>query len=184
MPLFTSRREKHLWLWTFAVVLAIFSTLFVGRPLAKLFSSQDVQAVIFVLGMLLVGVTMLVHALKVKPGKMELVLWLGITAVYAMFFLRLGLPERSHLIEYSVLAIFIHQALTERRSQGKQFGNPAIVALALAFLIGLVDECIQFSLPNRVFDPVDIFFNGMAATLAIGFALGLGWVRKRLNREM
>lgn len=183
MPLFTSRREKHLWLWVLAVLLAIFSTLFVGQPLAELFRNQDVQAVIFLLGMLLVGLTILVHALRKKVHQIELALWLGITAVYAMLFLRLGLAERSHLIEYSVLAIFIHRALIERRSQGKLIAWPALLALVSAFIIGVLDEGIQFFLPNRVFDPVDIFFNGMAATLAIGFTVGLDWVRKRLNRD-
>jgi hypothetical protein len=181
MPLFTSRREKHIWFWTFTVLVAIFSTLFVGQPFANVLADQNVQAIFFVLGMLLVGAAMVMHGLRNQPGKFEIAILLGIVAVYTMFFLRLGITERSHLIEYSVLAIFIHQALLERVSQGVQIHLPALIAWVATVLIGIIDECIQIFLPNRVFDPIDILFNGMAATMAIGCNLVLTWVRKRFG---
>ncbi len=43
MPLFTSSREKHLWIWAFSVFAAIFSTLFIGQPLARLLANQNIQ---------------------------------------------------------------------------------------------------------------------------------------------
>ena len=182
MGLFTSSREKHLWIWSFAVLTTIFSTLFIGQPLARLFGNQDVRAVVFVLVMILVGATIIIHALKTKPGKVEITLLLGIVAVYIMFFLRLGMPERSHLMEYSVLAIFIHKAIIERVNQGKQIRWPALLSFFLAFLIGVVDECIQIILPERVFDTDDIIFNAMAVAMAIGSCVVLAWVSKRMGR--
>jgi VanZ family protein len=100
-----------------------------------------------------------------------------------MFFLRLGIPERSHLIEYSVLAIFIHKAFAERVSQGNKIAMPALLSFAVTFLIGVLDECIQLFLPNRVFDALDILFNGIAVTLAIGSNVFLVWVRKRITEH-
>ena len=182
MSLFTSSREKHLWFSAFAVFIAIFSTLFVGQPLISIFGNQDIQAVIFLLGMILVGVTILLHVLKTKPSKIEIVILLGIVAVYTMFFLRLGIPERSHLIEYSVLAVFIHKAITERVNQGKQITFPALLSFIVTFLIGVFDECIQIILPNRVFDPLDILFNGFVVTMAIGLRVVYSWVRKQMSR--
>ncbi|NNK76749.1 MAG: VanZ family protein [Maribacter sp.] len=179
MTLFTSKREKKLWLWAFVVFLGIFATLFFGQPLADLFSSQDLRAIIFVLVMILVGITILVHALKTKPSRNELTLWIGLLAVYTMFILRLGMAERTHLMEYSVLAIFIHSAFMERVDQGKQIRFPALTALVSTFLIGVLDECIQIFLPNRYFDPEDIIFNCMAATMAIGSSMILNWARMR-----
>lgn len=178
--LFTSRREKRLWLWALAVLVAIFSTLFVGRPLLNVLGEQNIQAGIFLLGMLLVGVVILIHGLRSRPGKVEMVTLLGIAAVYIMLFLRLGLPERSHLIEYSVLAIFIHKALLERKIQGKHIPQPALLAILIAFLIGVLDEFIQIFLPDRVFDPTDMLFNGIAVIMAIGASSFLSWVRKRI----
>ena len=180
MPLFTSSREKQLWSWSFVVFAAIFSTLFIGQPLARILANQNIQAVFFVLGMVLVGATIVVHGIKTKPSKLEIAILLGIAAVYIMFFLRLGIPERSHMIEYSVLAIFIHKALTERVSQGNKIPMPALLSFAVTFLIGAFDEFIQIFLPNRVFDPLDILFNGIAVTLAIGSNVILTWARDRI----
>ena len=182
MSIFTSTHEKRLWLGVFVVTATIYSTLFISQPLAKLLSDQNVHAAFFLLGMFLVGAAVVVHALKTKPSNIELSVLLGIIALYVMFFLRLGLPERSHLIEYSVLAIFIHKALVERAIQGKKIPRPALYALIIAFSIGLLDECIQIFLPNRVFDINDIYFNGIAVTMAIGSTLVLSWLRKRFKR--
>ncbi len=183
MPLFTSSREKHLWVWAFLVFVSIFSTLFIGRPLARLLGNQDVQAVIFLMAMLLIGAAILVHSLQAKPSKIEAVTWLGIAAVYTMFFLRLGMAERSHLIEYSVLAIFVHKAIAERKDQGRQIQRPALLSLVITFLIGLLDECIQLFLPHRVFDPWDILFNGIAVTMAIGSRVVLSRVRLHMGKS-
>ena len=183
MTLFTSSREKRLWLWAIAVLVTIFSTLFVGQPLIRLLSDQNVRAVIFLLVMILIGAAIVMHALKTKPGKIELALLLGIVAVYTMFFLRLGMPERSHLMEYSVLAIFIHMALIERASQEHKILKPALLAFVFTLIIGVLDECIQIFLPGRVFDFIDIQFNGLAALLAIGSRVALQWVRKKLNKN-
>ena len=178
MSFFTSSREKKLWLWALAVLAAIFSTLFLGQPLEQLFSSQDFRAVIFVLVMFLVGVTIILHGIKTNPGKIEISIIIGIAAVYIMFILRLGMPERSHLMEYSVLAIFIHKAILERTSQGKHIPLPALLSIVITFLIGGIDESLQIIIPDRVFDPEDIIFNGFAGLMAIGSYKLITWVSK------
>ncbi len=182
MSLFTSSREKKLWFWALAVVIALFATLFIGRPLANQLRDQNIQAIFFSIAMLLIGAAILVYGLRTKPGKTEILVWLGIIAVYILFIFRLGAPERSHLIEYSVLAIFIHKALVERSVNGKLVLMPAPFALALTFLIGVLDESIQLILPNRVFDAEDILFNGLATLMALGSKIILTWVRKRMGK--
>lgn len=183
MSLFTSSREKKLWLWVLVVIAAIFSTLFIGQPLFKLLANQNLQAAYFLLGMALVGATIIVHGLKTKSSKFEISLWLGLAGVYTMLFLRLGLPERSHLMEYSVLAVFIHKAISERINQGKRIPFPAFLSFLITFLIGVMDECLQIFLPNRVFDPEDIVFNGMAAAMAIGASSLLSWGRRKWKKK-
>ncbi len=181
-PLFTSSREKQLWLWAVAVIVAIFTTLFLGQPVINFLSNQDTQAIFFSMGLLLVGITIIIHAVKTKPGKTQLAVWLGVAAVYIMLFLRLGLTERSHLIEYSVLAIFIHKALSERLQSQNKIVKPALLAFILTFLIGVLDESIQQFVPNRVFDPLDILFNGIAVTMALGASLIIAWIRRLKNK--
>jgi len=178
MPLFTSKREKTLWIWALIVLVTIISTLFLGQPFARELRDQNIQAVIFVLGMLLIGVAIIFHAIRTKPGRFEIALIFGIAAVYLMFFFRLGAPERSHLIEYSALSILIHSAFIERINQGKTIRMPALLAVLLSFLIGVLDESIQLLIPSRVFDTQDIVFNGLAVSMAIGSRILFIWIRK------
>ena len=105
---------------------------------------------------------------------------LGVVAAYLLVFVRMSIPtERSHLIEYGVVALFIHEALTERASHGRRVPAPTLLAVLAATLIGVVDECIQLVLPSRVFDPIDMLFNLLAAVMAVTASSALGWARKR-----
>ena len=56
---------------------------------------------------------------------------------------------------------------------------PAVLAIAIAGSVGVIDELIQALLPNRVFDPRDILFNVVAAVLAVGAIKALRWARHR-----
>jgi hypothetical protein len=144
---------------------------------------QDLQGALFFFTMIAIAITVLLHGLLTRPGISEFTIWRGLSAVYVMLYSRLGFAERSHLFEYSVLVIFIHKALIERTIQGKNIPNPAIAAFLVAFVIGILDEFIQLFLPSRVFDPIDILFNGFAAFMAIGASMVIMWVRKKISNE-
>jgi VanZ family protein len=144
---------------------------------------QDLQGVLFFYTMIAIAVTVILHGQITRPGKAEITIWLGLSAVYVMLYSRLGFAERSHLFEYSVLAIFIHKALIEREIQGKKKSKPALFAFLTAFAIGVLDEFIQLFLPSRVFDPIDILFNGFVAFMAIGASMAILWVRKKISKE-
>ncbi len=173
-----STREKRLWLWALLIVLAIFTSLFIGQPLQEQLRSQNLQAGLFLLGMALVGGTILVHGIRFRPGRVELTVLIGVVAVGFMLFFRLGAPERSHMIEYSVLAVFVHGALVERL--GPQAVKSAILAFFVTFIIGVIDETVQMVIPHRVFDFEDIVFNGIVIGVAIIASMVLHWIRRRL----
>ncbi len=181
LPFFSSDRERRLWAWTLAVVGAIYATLGLASTLAGALSDGQ-AAVGFLVAMLLVGLSILTQGLKTRPGGVEIGVALGIAVVYLMVFFRMAIPERSHLIEYSVVAVLIYEAITERASQGRRVPVPALLAVLAASLVGVFDECIQWFLPSRVFDPLDILFNVLAGVMAVVACVVLGWARRRVGR--
>lgn len=183
-PLFASRREQHLWGWALAVVAAIFSTLGWVPTLARFLRDHGLLEGLFVLGLILIGAAILAQGLTWRPRGIEIGVALGIVATYLLVFARMAIPEeRTHLIEYGVVAVFVNEALTERASQGRHVPVPALLAVLATAVVGLLDECIQAFLPNRVFDYRDIVFNGLAAVMAVAASVALAWARRRRNRN-
>ena len=179
-PLFASKRERRLWAWTLAVVATIYSTLGLARTLAGSWGDSALGAGLFALCCVMILAIVVTRGLKRRPGGAEIGVAVGIAAVYLLVLARMSSPtERAHLIEYGVVALFIHEALMERVSQGRRVPAAALLAASLAILLGVIDEFIQLYLPSRVFDPVDIGFNVLAAVMAVTASSALGWVRKR-----
>ena len=187
MRLFSSRRERRLWLWTLAVVVAIYSTLGLTGTLAESLRAHgllEAASVLgFVTGMFLVGAVVVTQGIKVRVGEVEIAVAVGLLAAYLLVFVRIAsLEERSHLIEYGVLGVFIYEALAERASRGRRVPVPPLLAVLATAALGMVDEGIQWFLPNRVFDPQDILFNLLAGTMSIGAVMVLAWARRRTTR--
>ena len=180
MDLFTSDRERRLWLWALAAVVAIYSTLGLARTLAGILQDHGILGASFVFAMFLIAAAVIAQALTRPTGVIEIGVLLGVVAVYGMVFLRMAIPEeRSHLIEYGIVALLIYEALSERASQGRHVPRTALLAIAVTTVIGVIDECIQAVLPSRVFDIRDILFNFLAGVMAITASAALGWARRR-----
>ena len=64
MPDFSSSRERRLWVWALVVVVAIYSTADLARPLADALRESgllELTSDLFDIGMLLVGAMIQVH---------------------------------------------------------------------------------------------------------------------------
>lgn len=180
-PLFASRRERRFWILTLLAVAAVYANLLFASLLTDLLHDHDLAVAGFVGGLLLVSATVLALGLRLRPRGIELGVALGIIVVYFMLFLRLTLPERSHLMEYGVVAAFTYEALTERRHQGRHVPAPALLAVGVTSAIGVLDEAVQALIPTRVYDPQDILFNVLAAFMAVTAIALLRWVRRRVD---
>ncbi len=184
MSLFKSPHEKRLWLWVLLVLVGIYGTLGLARTFTGYLRDREMLTAAFILGLILVVASIVVHGLRTKASKLEVSVWIGIIAVYLLVALRLSIAEeRGHLVEYGILAIFIHKALLERKKHGGLVKYPALSAMILATFFGVIDECIQLFLPSRVFDPMDMLFNTFAATMAIVSSLFLQWARRKTLGE-
>ncbi len=161
---------------------AIYSTLGLAGTLAETLREYELLEVssLVLFAMFLLGATIFTLGIRLRPGGAEVAVLLGLTFVYLLLFLRttVGPAERTHLMEYGVLGVFVHEALAERISQGRRVPVPAVVAVVLTAALGVVDEGIQWFLPNRVFDPVDMLFNFLAATTSVAAVVVLGWARQ------
>ncbi len=183
--LFTSDRERRLWLWAAAVIVAVYSSLGVAGTLAEFLRERGLLEVSFVLGFVLVIAAIAGSALQRRPGRRETWVGLGVAASYAMVVVRMGIgpAERTHLFEYGLVAILLHEALTERSRNGRRVPVPAVVTVALTALLGWLDEGIQALLPNRVYDLRDVGFNALAGLMATVASLALGRARRRDRRH-
>ena len=176
---FASDRERRLWIWTAVVVVAIFSTLGVAQTLASAIGDGPLATGLFILGCLMVLATIVTQGLTRRPSGPEISVAIGVVAAYLLVFVRMSIPtERSHLVEYGVVAVFIYEALIERKSHGRGIPVPALLAIFATCLIGTLDEGIQLLLPNRFFGWRDILFNGLAAVMAVSTCAALGWARR------
>ena len=150
MSPFASSRERRLWAWTLAVIVAIYSTLGLAQGLAGALRDNGLGEGLFILSFLLVLATIATQGLKTRPRGAEIAVTIGVAAAYLLVFVRMTIPtERTHLIEYGVVAVFIYEALTERASQGRHVPLPALLAVLATSLVGALDECIQAFLPGR-----------------------------------
>ena len=181
MALFSSKRERRLWLWTLAVLAAIYATLGLAPMLAQVLDERGWLPAAVACGLVLVGLTIVTQGLQVRPGGVEIAVGLGIAAAYLLLAARLmaGQEERTHLMEYGVVGVFVYEALAERARQGRRVPLPPLVAVLATGALGLFDEGVQAVLPSRVFDPRDLLFNVLASTTAVGACVALGWVRRR-----
>lgn len=183
MRFFTSNRERCFWFWALVVLAAIYATLLLGGRLAGFLRSQNLLSFSFALGMLLLVGAVAMQALKRRPGKREIWVAVGVGAVYLMAWSRIETPEeRTHLIEYGLVAVFIYQALKERRHNGAWVPMPAVTSIVLSALLGWLDEGIQAILPDRVYDLRDVGFNALAGLMAIAASLALARARRWHDR--
>ncbi|WP_018126262.1 VanZ family protein [Balneola vulgaris] len=179
-PLFTSKLEKKLWISTFLVLLAIYISIGIARPLNSILKDSGLLVPLFILSFIFILLALVLLGLKKRPDISIIGVSIGVFAVYLFVLVRIEIPEeRTHIIEYSIFTSLLYLTLIERNRHLNTLTYPSILAILFTILFGSIDECIQFFLPNRVFDLRDILFNSLAAVLAICSLKSLSWARNR-----
>ncbi len=166
---FTSKKEQNLWVSALVVFIAIYASLFLGgRFINFMVERRIIEQSTFYLFLILI-VTFLLSGWRSSTKRLEYWVYAGVIAVYGMALLRMDLTssERSHMFEYGLLSILLYEAMIERRQNGVDVKLPMLASSMIAGSIGLLDECIQYFLPYRVFDYVDIGFNYLASAMGV-----------------
>ena len=186
MSFFSSRRERRLWSALAIVLVGIYATLGQAPAIVAALGERIVASagtnLFFALLALLVVIP--IFFIDKRPGRAEIAAGAGILIVYLLAWIRIGVAtpeERTHLFEYSLVAALVHEALLERRENGRRVPVPAILALIISILLGWLDEGIQSLLPNRVYDIIDVLFNALAATMIISARWILAFVLRRVQ---
>lgn len=184
MTAFTSARERRLWVWALAVVVAIYSTLGVARVGVELLRERNLLRLTVAMLLLGVGLALAVGLMRSRPGRREVVVAIGFSIAYAALLVWMERPEeRLHLLEYGLVAVLIHLALEERRQNGGHTPGPSwLLAIVGTATLGWIDEGIQAVLPSRVYDLRDVALNAVAAALAITATAALASARRRPDR--
>jgi hypothetical protein len=110
-----------------------------------------------------------------SPGHVVAVIAVGVAYAAMMIWFAPRPSDRIHLIEYSMLAIFLFYAL---KFDVAPWGRYPL-AWGGAFSVGFVDELIQDRIPTRAYDLHDAALNGGAALVALMF---VGLAIERENR--
>ena len=85
--------------------------------------------------------------------------------------------ERVHFVEYGLIAFLFYRASLPRRSVGEG-GRSAdlsimILPLLAGFMVGTLDEWLQWFIPYRVGEAHDVFLNLAALVCGLMFAVAL-----------
>ncbi len=189
MSFFVSARERWLWCWALAVLVAAYSSMGSARWAAAWLRQHGVLTETFT-AVLVIGAAVLVWRWSQRrPGVREVAVGVAVGIGFLMAGARIDSPEeRTHLIEYGSLAALTHQALKERRRGGRTVPAPAVTALIAVCLLGWLDEAIQAFLPNRVYDLRDVGFNTLAVVMMVAGSVVLSKARhwdlaRRRNRS-
>ena len=163
------------WLYVVLCAGAIFATVPFGRRITEyidLFADDSIFTII-VVGIFAVVAIGVVRFLIQRGGTSAgSYFWLGgvavVFCVYA-YNLRDNAVETLHFFEYGLLSLLIYRALCRRVSDYSVY----FIALSLGFIVGALDEAIQWLTPQRVWDMRDILLNSVAVGL-MQIAIGLG----------
>jgi len=181
MSLFKTDKEKTSWKYVVAIMILIAASLFLGNPVLQIMKDNNVQASFFLSSMVLIGLAIFYRNSELIFVKTKLYLFFSFAAVILLLLVRLGIEERSHLIEYGIITLLVYKAVEARFPDQKEIGKLKYLA-ALIFAIGLsvIDEILQHFFPNRVFDLQDLLFNTLAVlfTLGVIFVTEYMWLRQ------
>jgi hypothetical protein len=175
--------ERLSWLLAAAWMALILASIPTARRL-QLWVTEHLDRRLFLLATLAVlagGGIVIARALWPRRRAMGVGqgLCLGATAglmAWLAWSLRANPEESLHVVEYGILGWLLLRACSHR------FRDPAVYLLAgaLGAVVGTLDECVQWVIPERYWDYRDLLINGGAVALVqilVGFGLRPPFIR-------
>lgn len=163
MPIFTSPRERRLWLQAAACLASIYAVIFFARAIVDALRDRGALRLTVMAVFALAAIVVAWRVARARPGWREIGAVLLCGVLYAVVLSRLERhEERIHFLEYGLFAGLVEAALRERGSLWSGW-----IAIAVTAAAGWIDEGIQGLVPGRVYDLRDVVFNLVAGILAV-----------------
>ncbi|MFQ6111986.1 MAG: VanZ family protein [Nitrospinota bacterium] len=172
------------WRWVILYIILIFATLpllpVVWIRLARLYGRAPGLALTALLAA--AALALFLYVVRVKGERRPWVLGglVGLLFLYGWEVSRLTLAvERVHFLEYGLLSFLVFRVFQASGKEGVR--GWWLKTLAFTFAVGVLDEVIQYILPNRVGDLRDVLLNaksglyGLVATALIRDRAGELW---------
>jgi len=180
---FTSARERRLWIWAAAWLVAVYASLAFVRAPTEFLRGRNLLRVTVAAIFLAFAIWIVVRVARRRPGWREIAALVFFGLVYLVTLVGIERhEERLHFVQYGVLGALVYGALLERRRTLPRslFARwPVPVAVLLTAIAGWGDEGIQYLLPKRVYELRDVGLNVAAGLLVVLAMTGLAWARAR-----
>lgn len=162
-------RDKN-WVLLIAYVALIYSTLPIMPGITAFFSSLLGRNFAVAANSFLIAIIIIIFAFMFKYSliRRKLISYIAAAVLFAVYlaillFATPIIAEKMHLLEYGFLSYLTLRAVRGAQPLWKRY----IYVIFIIVLVGYCDELIQAFLPNRVYEPKDVFLN------IIGGILGL-----------
>jgi hypothetical protein len=153
----------------------IYATIPLARAVVEILDQQFGREIIWHACLLLfvLGGGIAWHGLRHRRLPRDAYLWqILVLGIFAVTIYRLrGIPEEAlHVSEYALLGVLVYRAFSHRLRDYTIYP----LGVLLTAMVGIVDEYIQWVVPERYFDLTDIRINFFAGLLAqVGLVAGL-----------
>ncbi len=161
--------KKSIWIIIAIYIFLIYSTLSVTPLILNfLYTSLEQKFLTIIVNIIFIIITLLIIYFLIKKKKLKISFFLLIFLFLILFWItQIEKPaERIHFLEYGILGVLIFKATGEKVKQN-------IFGIILLVMIAVIDELIQYMLPNRVGDIKDVIMNIIGGI--IGLWLGKFW---------
>jgi len=165
------RPHKRIWL-ALAYVLVGYCFIFVARPVVLFFRDLNLLRVLVTL--ICLATFYLLYRLILNNSRsnhnFSLKWTFGLGAFYSVLLYFVERPEeRMHFVQYGLLSPLLIFTLSPYLQRNKAIHHFLSFALSASF--GVIDECIQYIAPDRIFEWRDIYMNVAAAFLGSLFSI-------------
>jgi hypothetical protein len=130
------------------------------------------KAIVVSLGALAV----IIAVVSIRERRLQRFSWLAAAVLLGVSYAlltRTGVPdvdaaERFHLVEYGFVAVLFYKAWRPSSD-----GAPIVITLIAGFLVGTLEEWLQWFVPGRVGEAKDVLLNLISVVAGVLFSIGL-----------